>query len=104
MNSDVMVDFTQRHDRPGDNPRFVNTPEHGFFINPDTSNLTYTIMATGDDELLDDGPDNGRGRLYYFSAPPELQTPYNVTIGSKNDDNTFKITKSRNIYFNDQMD
>ena len=93
----MIVYFTLRHDREQDNPRFKDKPEHGFFINPDLRNYTYTIMATGDDTELPDGQDNGRGRLFYFSAPPTLQQPYNMTIGTKDDDNTFKITASRNL-------
>ena len=89
----MILDFIIRHDRDGDLERFENAPQHGFFVNSDRRNLTYTIMATGDDIELEDGRlDRGLGRIFYFSAPREQ---YGLTIGNKDNDNSRMITTSR---------
>ena len=91
--STVILDLIIRHDRDGDSDRFKNAPQHGFFINSDRQNLTYTIMATGDDVELEDGRlDRGLGRISYFSAPREQ---YGRTLGNSKNDNTRIITTSR---------
>ena len=89
----MILDFIIRHDRDGDLERFEKAPQHGFFVNSDRRNLTYTIMATGDDIALEDGRlDRGLGRIFYFSAPREQ---YGLTIGNKDNDNSRMITTSR---------
>ena len=111
----VIVDFILRHDRdaPGE-MRFRNNTEHGYFIDPipvqqlDQTRPTYryTIMATGDDTCLDGTPedcsrfDDGAGRLPYFSVP---KTQNGATLGTPEEDNTFEITRSRNL-FNDKLE
>ena len=55
--------------------------------------LSYTIMATGDDEVLESGTvDRGLGRVFYFSSP---QLQKGLVIGDNNHDNARKITISR---------
>lgn len=83
-----------RHDRGEDNPQFNANPEHGYFINNDTRQYQYTIMATGDNTILPSGMiDDGLGRSPYFSAPRMI---YNRTLGGRRNDNTAQIIKSRN--------
>ena len=89
----VILDFTIRHDRDGDLEQFDNSPYHGYFINQEIKNLSYTIMATGDDLQLEDGRlDRGLGRIFYFSAPRQQ---YGITLGDRENDNTQTITTSR---------
>ena len=91
----MILDFVTRHDRDGDVQIFDNYPHHGFFINQESQNLAYTIMATGDDEPLEDGRlDKGLGRVFYFSAPRQQ---YNITLGDQENDNTRLITDSRDV-------
>ena len=88
-----MVDFCVRHDRAGDLDEFENSPHHGFFVNSDPRDLTYTVMAAGDDILLENGrADRGLGRIFYFSAP---RVQYNRTLGNSENDNTAKMLASR---------
>ena len=91
----MIVDFTTRHDRDGDLEKFDNAPQHGYFVNQAVQNLSYTIMATGDDIELEDGTsDRGLGRVFYFSSP----RPRNGTVmGDSNNDNARKITLSRDL-------
>ena len=52
-------------------------------------------MATGDDELLEDGGlDRGLGRIFYFSSPRQQ---YNITLGDRENDNARLITDSRDL-------
>ena len=52
-------------------------------------------MATGDNTVLASGElDRGLGRLSYFSGP---RFELNRRVGDAIHDNTFKITKSRNL-------
>ena len=89
----MIVDFTTRHDRDGDLEKFDNAPQHGYFVNQAITNLSYTIMATGDDIELEDGRlDRGLGRIFYFSAPRQQ---YGITLGSRDNDNSLSITTSR---------
>ena len=91
----VIFDFTIRHDRDADLERFEDNTQHGYFINADRQNLSYTIMATGDDIELGDGQlDRGLGRVFYFSSP-RLQN--GLVIGDSNNDNSRKITASRDL-------
>ena len=91
----MILDFIIRHDRDGDVESFENAPQHGFFINSDRQNLTYTIMATGDNIELEDGRmDRGLGRIFYFSAPREQ---YGLALGNKDNDNSRLITTSRDL-------
>ena len=67
--------------------------KHGFFVNSDPRDLTYTVMAAGDDILLENGrADRGLGRIFYFSAP---RVQYNRTLGNSENDNTAKMLASR---------
>ena len=90
----MILDFVIRHDRDADLARFEDNPHHGYFIEQGR-NLTYTIMATGDDIEREDGRlDRGLGRVLYFSSP----RPQNGTvIGDSNNDNARKITISRDL-------
>ena len=89
----VIVDFAKRHDRDGDLEKFDNAPQHGYFVNQAITNLSYTIMATGDDIELEDGRlDRGLGRIFYFSAPRQQ---YGITLGNRENDNSLSITTSR---------
>ena len=91
----VIIDFTLRHDRDGDLERFDNSPYHGYFINQEITNLSYTIMATGDNIQLEDGRlDRGLGRIFYFSAPRQQ---YGITLGDRENDNARLITTSRDL-------
>ena len=93
--STVILDFTIRHDRDGDLRKFENVPNHGYFINSERQNLSYTIMATGDDIELEDGRlDGGLGRIFYFSAPRQQ---YGITLGDRENDNARLITTSRDL-------
>ena len=79
--------FILRHDRPADIRAFETSPQHGFFLNnSDIEPLQYTIMAAGDND------DGGLGRIPYFSAP---RTQFKRLLGTQQDDNTARITKSR---------
>ena len=83
-----------RHDREADLPRFRNVPFHGFFINRDITNLAYTVMATGDNVVLESGErDGGAGRTFLFSSPGTCGA--GVKLGNINNDNSRKITTSR---------
>ena len=83
-----------RHDREADLPRFRNVPFHGFFINRDITNLAYTIMATGDNVVLENGEiDGGEGRAFLFSSPGTCGA--GLRLGNINNDNSRKITTSR---------
>ena len=85
----MILESVIRHDRDADLLRFDNSPHHGYFIMEDRNNLSYTIMATGDDV------DRGRGRIFYFSSP---QPPLNgLVVGDNNHNNALKITKSRDL-------
>ena len=85
-----------RHDRESDLPRFRNVPHHGFFINRDRANLAYTIMATGDNVVLESGErDGGLGRTFLFSSPGTCGA--GVKLGNLNNDNSRKITTSRDL-------
>ena len=91
----MILDFTIRHDRDGDLERFDNAPQHGYFVNREIQNLSYTIMATGDDIELEDGRlDGGLGRIFYFSAPRQQ---YGITLGNRENDNSQSITTSRDL-------
>ena len=93
--SKVILDITIRHDRDADLIRFGDNPQHGYFINPDRQNLSYTIMATGDDIELEDGQlDRGLGRVFYFSSP-RLQN--GLVLGDNSNDNARKISTSRDL-------
>ena len=75
--------------------KFDNAPQHGYFVNQEIQNLSYTIMATGDDIELEDGRlDGGLGRIFYFSAPRQQ---YGITLGNRENDNSQLITSSRDI-------
>jgi len=90
--------FGARHDRDGDLASFQNIPHHGFFINTDRQNLSYTVMATGDAIELGDGQlDRGLGRINLFSSP---QGRCGLTLGNINNDNSRKMTTSRFAYAN----
>ena len=85
-----------RHDREADLPRFRNVPFHGFFINRDITNLAYTIMATGDAVVLETGErDGGEGRAFLFSSPGTCGA--GLRLGNINNDNSRKITESRDL-------
>ena len=85
-----------RHDREADLPRFRNVPFHGFFINRDITNLAYTVMATGDDVVLESGErDGGEGRAFLFSSPGTCGA--GLRLGNSNNDNSRKITESRDL-------
>ena len=89
----MIVDFIVRHDRDADLVRFEGNPHHGYFINQDRRNLSYTIMATGDNIESEDGElDGGLGRVFYFSSP---QLKNGLVMGDSNNDNARKITISR---------
>ena len=89
----MIIYFISRHDRDADLVRFEGNPYHGYFINTDRQNLSYTIMATGDDIESEDGKlDRGLGRVFYFSSP-QLQN--GLVVGDNNNDNAQKITISR---------
>ena len=93
----MILDFIIRHDREADLEKFDDSPHHGYFINQGSQNLSlsYTIMATGDDELLEDGGlDRGLGRIFYFSSPRQQ---YNITLGDRENDNARLITDSRDL-------
>ena len=91
----MILESVIRHDRDADLLRFDNSPHHGYFIMEDRNNLTYTIMATGDDVELEDGRlDRGLGRVFYFSSP-QLQN--GLVLGNNNNDNARKITHSRDL-------
>ena len=90
MTTDIVI----RHDREADLERFRNVPHHGFFINRDIENLAYTIMATGDDIVLENGElDRGLGRTFLFSSTSTCGD--GVILGDMNNDNSRKIIKSR---------
>ena len=90
-----MLDFTIRHDRDGDSQKFDNASQHGYFVNQERNNLSYTIMATGDVIELEDGRlDRGLGRIFYFSAPRQQ---YGITLGNNENDNSQMITISRDF-------
>ena len=77
-------------------PRFRNVPFHGFFINRDITNLAYTVMATGDNVVLESGErDGGAGRTFLFSSPGTCGA--GVKLGNINNDNSRKITTSRDL-------
>ena len=79
-------------------PRFRNVPFHGFFINRDLTNLAYTVMATGDNIVLESGErDGGEGRIFLFSSPGTCGA--GVKLGNLNNDNSRKITISRDLIF-----
>ena len=85
-----------RHDRASDLARFRNVPHHGFFINRDITDLAYTIMATGDNIVLENGErDGGLGRTLLFSSPRTCGA--GVILGNTNNDNSRKITVSRDL-------
>ena len=88
-----------RHDRDADLERFANDPSsvhHGFFVNTDKTNLAYTMMATGDDIVLEDGTtDGGLGRLFLFSSPRTCGN--GIKLGDKYHDNSRIITASRDL-------
>ena len=89
----MIVNFVIRHDRDADLVSFDNDPHHGYFIIEDIQNVSYTIMATGDDITLEDGRlDRGLGRIFYFSSP---QIQNGLVLGNKNNDNAGKIRISR---------
>ena len=91
----MIIYYILRHDRDADLVRFEGNPHHGYFINQDRRNLSYTIMATGDDVELEDGRlDRGLGRVFYFSSP-QLQN--GLVLGNNNNDNARKITHSRDV-------
>ena len=90
----MTIDTVIRHDREADLDTFRNSPHHGFFINRDLKNLKYTIMATGDDIVLENGElDQGLGRTFLFSSPSTCGD--GVIVGDRNNDNSRKILKSR---------
>ena len=92
-----------RHDREADLERFENEPYHGYFINRDRKNLAYTIMATGDDIVLEGGElDGGLGRTFLFSSPRTCGA--GVQLGDKNHDNAGKITTSRDLILVDMWE
>ena len=92
----MIVDTIIRHDREADLPSFRNVPHHGYFINRDGTNLAYTIMATGDDIVLENGErDGGLGRTLLFSSPRTCGA--GVILGNTNHDNSRKITVSRDL-------
>ena len=84
----VILDSVIRHD-------------HGYFIMEDRNNLSYTIMATGDNRELEDGRlDRGRGRVFYFSShhmSPITISSHGLVMGDNNHDSALKITKSRDL-------
>ena len=90
----MIVDILIRHDRDADLERFRNEPHHGFFINTDRRNLSYTIMAAGDNIELENGElDGGRGRTFLFSSPGKCGD--GLVLGDINNDNSRKIINSR---------
>ena len=91
----MILDYIIRHDREADLARFEDDPHHGYFIKKNQNQVSYTIMATGDDIELEDGKsDRGLGRVFYFSSP----RPRNGTVmGDSNNDNARKITLSRDL-------
>ena len=92
----MIVDTIIRHDREADLQSFRNVPHHGYFINRDINNLAYTIMAAGDDIVLEDGErDGGLGRTLLFSSPRTCGA--GVKLGNINNDNSKKITVSRDL-------
>ena len=92
----VIVDTIIRHDREADLQSFRNVPHHGYFINRDINNLAYTIMAAGDDIVLEDGEvDGGLGRTFLFSSPRTCGA--GVRLGNINNDNSRKITATRDL-------
>ena len=93
----MIVDIFIRHDRDADLARFEDSPQHGYFINQDKGNLSYTIMATGDNIELENGKlDGGLGRVFYFSSS-RMQN--GLVLGDKNNDNARKITTSRDLIY-----
>ena len=79
-------------------PRFRNVPFHGFFINRDITKLAYTVMATGDNIVIESGErDGGEGRTFLFSSPGTCGA--GVKLGNLNNDNSRKITTSRDLIF-----
>ena len=89
-----MVWNLNRHDRDADLARFARDPYHGFFVNTNKKNLAYTIMAAGDDIVLEDGTtDGGLGRLFLFSSPRTCGN--GIKLGDKDHDNSREITTSR---------
>ena len=85
-----------RHDREADLERFRNSPHHGFFINRNRQNLAYTVMATGDDIVLEGGElDGGLGRTFLFSSLGTCGA--GIKLGDSNNDNALKIINSRDI-------
>ena len=92
----MIVDILIRHDRDADLERFRNEPHHGFFINTDRRNLSYTIMAAGDNIELENGElDGGRGRTFLFSSPGQCGD--GLILGDSNNDNSRKIIHSRDL-------
>ena len=92
----VIVKFMIRHDREADLERFRNSPHHGFFINRNRQNLAYTVMATGDDIVLEDGElDGGLGRTFLFSSLGTCGA--GIKLGDSNNDNALKIINSRDL-------
>ena len=90
----MTIETVIRHDREADLDIFRNSPHHGFFINRDLNNLKYTIMATGDDIVLENGElDRGLGRTFLFSSPSTCGD--GVIVGDRDNDNSRKILKSR---------
>ena len=89
-----MVWNLNRHDRDADLAKFANDPYHGFFVNTNKNKLAYTIMAAGDDIVLEDGTrDGGLGRLFLFSSPRTCGN--GIKLGGKDNDNSREITASR---------
>ena len=90
----MTINTVIRHDREADLESFRNVPHHGYFINRDIDMLAYTIMATGDDIVLENGElDRGQGRNFLFSSPSTCGD--GVIVGDKDNDNSRKILKSR---------
>ena len=97
----MILESVIRHDRDADLLRFDSSPHHGYFIMEDRNNLSYTIMATGDNRELEDGRlDRGRGRVFYFSShhmSPITISSHGLVMGDNNHDSALKITKSRDL-------
>ena len=90
----MTLDTVIRHDREADLESFRNVPHHGYFINRDIDMLAYTIMATGDDIVLENGElDRGLGRTFLFSSTSTCGD--GVVLGDMNNDNSRKIINSR---------